>query len=107
MMYVFALLSIVVFYLGFRCSETIVNPLSAFSGVWLAMGLLYQLRLSGLQEALHEELYLALIIVLLAFSVSWFVIDFGISALIKHRSSGVIKNNAIVTSARIEHIAYI
>lgn len=106
MMYVFALLSIVVFYLGFRCSETIVNPLSAFSGVWLAMGLLYQLRLSGLQEALHEELYLALIIVLLAFSVSWFVIDFGISALIKHRSSGVIKNNAIVTSASIEHIAY-
>lgn len=70
---VFVSLSLMLLYFGFRKSGTLVNPLSVFSGVWLLIVLLYQLRLSGLQTVLNQELYLALTIVLLAFGFFYFL----------------------------------
>ena len=51
--------------------STVVNPLSLFSGIWLVVVALYQLRLSGLQAAVAPETYQLLFVMVVSFLIAF------------------------------------
>ena len=48
--------------------KTVVNPLVAYASVWLLVILLYQLRLTPLQDVLAEETYVVFLVALLSYA---------------------------------------
>ena len=107
MFHIYILLSILTCYLGIRVSKTFANPLSAFSGIWLTIVLLYQLRLSGLQKSLNQELYFALTIVLISFTAVYLFIRWLGDRWLEDGFSIVLEKGAFTSEDRLGQIASI
>lgn len=71
MVYILIFLMILFIFLGIILTKKVINPLSAFNLIWIIVIILYQLRLSYLQNVLNDESVMTFIICILSFSITF------------------------------------